>query len=171
MNSKQVARSRGPHKRMSGGEDADEAAAGSVLGTRRKRKRLISSSASAVRLGGSVNGRRSPALAALDLGTSEAGRRPTRFRWITPMPPSAMASPGGLGHLVIRGETNGTASRCRPRRAAVSERGARLGDAGDDDDVVERQSLEAVEEVVIGVGPVNPFSMRATAPAEDRQHC
>ena len=97
-----------------------------------------------------------PALAALDL--LHLGRLVLDRQVAMDDTDAAVAGHGdrhpGLGDLVHRrrheGHRQGDPGGERGRR--VDGVGQRLGVAGDDDDVVERQRLEAVEQAVVGVG-------------------
>ena len=87
--------------------------------------------------------------------TSAAWSSLDRLRWITPMPPWR-AIPIAIRASVTRSIAADTSGIARVMPAAKRGRRVdcvrkRLGVTGYDDDVVERQRLEAVEESVIGV--------------------
>ena len=137
---------------------------GSVIGIPEKRKRFISSSAScSFAVGGSVTGSEIiPLWLRLTFCTSAACSTIDRLRWITPIPPVTCHRDrhAGLGHLVHRrrDQRHRELDVGGERGRGVDRVGQRLGVAGDDDDVVERQRLEAVEEVVIGMVVVDRLS-------------
>ena len=128
----------------------------SVIGTPENLKRCISASASCrAAVGGSVTGSVIiPLWLRLTFCTSAAWSSIVRLRWITPMPPwraMAMAIRASVT-LSIAAETSGDGERDAggERGRGVDGVGERLGVAGHDDDVVERQRLEAVEQLVVG---------------------
>ena len=140
------------------GEDADEAPVG--VGDRHAaeleavhqlpRRRAASPSAGSVT--GSVI---IPLWLRLTFCTSAAWSAIDRLRWITPMPPSramAIAMRASVT-LSIAADTSGTASSmsAAKRGRGVDRVGQHVAVAGDDDDVVEGQRLEAVEQLVVAV--------------------